>query len=463
MIELSIYGRGALGMGKPMRKLAAVAAAAIILAAAFAGCRSGASGSGSASGGGSPIADDSAARGPVHIRAMITSLSDKADGPFLTSTMDTFMAEHPGVTIEPVAVPMNDLFKKLTALATANDVPDIFTMSNTYIANAVEMDIVQDLRPLMGQQWIDGCLPISVEGASVGDMLVFIPWQNNAYAMVYRTDLFAQKNLEIPETWDQFIEVAKALTEDTDGDGTIDRYGFAMPGTRNDSAESRFNVMAKTFGCEVIYKDGDTFKSGIYDESFIETLQFFTDCVLTYKVVPPGMTQISYAEAASLIASDQACMMISISNVMGPVTADNPEIGATLGSFPLPRKAGLPPKTIFGALGMSISATAKAPEVCADYLKFLTNDANSAAWNAVSKRLPCRLSALEKIIAENPAYSGYAASSDFAELLQPYTGIAEMYDVVGEAYQNVIAGGVSVETAAERARRRVDKILADTH
>ena len=45
----------------------------------------------------------------------------------------------------------------------------------------------------------------------------------------YRKDLFAQKGLEIPTDWAEFETVAKALNIDSNNDGNLDIYGFAVP------------------------------------------------------------------------------------------------------------------------------------------------------------------------------------------------------------------------------------------
>lgn len=395
----------------------------------------------------------------IYLKVLITSLNDSADGPYLEGVIQEYMDLNPNVTIEPIAVAMNDLYTTLLTRATSDDLPDIFTMQEAYMANAVEMDMVADLNDLMGEEWLNGTLPVALKGATVDDTLVFMPWQNNIMAVVYRKDLFEEKNLSIPETWDEFVEVAQALTEDLDGDGTIDRYGFVAPGTRNDSAASRFNAMLMTFGADTVREENGTFVTDIGTDKFEEAMKFFIDCATTYGITPPGFVETGYPEASQMIAADQAAMIISASNVMGAVLSNNPDMDGKLGSFPLPHSNDTEYRTVFGTLGMSISSTSEHPEVAADFLKFLTNDKNSLEWNAVSKRLPCQISALDLIISENPEYSGFAESSDFADLLPAYAGTAELRDIMGECWQAVIAEGISLEDALDNAAKKAQAVL----
>ena len=395
----------------------------------------------------------------INLEVMITSLNDSADGPFLLEVTQEFETLHPNVHIEPIAVAMNDLYTQLLTMATAGNLPDVFTMQDAYMAKAVEMDMVTDLTDLLGQEWLDGTMPVAVEGCKVGDTLVFMPWQNNTMAMIYRKDLFEEKNLEIPETWDEFVEAAKKLTEDLDGDGTVDRYGAAFCGTRNDSAESRFQTLAMTFGGWLVKEENGEMITQVDSPEFKEAMKFFIDAAVNDGIMPDGFVETGYSEAYTLCAADQACMFFGASNVFGAMFKANPEMEGKWGSFPMPHAEGREPLTTFGTLGMSISSTCEHPEMAAEFLKFLTNKENSIAWNKVTGRLPCQIEALNEIIAGNDLYKGFADSSDFAVLLPTFAGTAELRDICGECWQSVIAEGVSLDDALATASKKAAEVM----
>lgn len=395
---------------------------------------------------------------PVKIQVLITSLNDAADGPFLEGVIKKYTELNPNVEIEPIPIAMNDLYTKLLTLATSDSLPDIFTMSDAYMANAVEMEMIQDLTGLMGEEWLNGTLPVAIEGCKINNELVFMPWQNNTIAMVYRKDIFEEKGIKIPETWNEFTEVAKQLTEDVDGDGKIDRYGCVFAGTRNDSAESRFQYLCMTFGADLVQNNDGVITSDVGSDEFKAALKYYTD-IAKSGYMPEGFVEIGYPEAYTMLAADQACMFFGASNVLGAIYNANPEMEGKFGSFPMPHADGEPKRTCFGTLGMSISSTTKHPDVAADFLKFLTNEENSIAWNAVSKRLPCQIEALDKIIEEDPVYKGFAESSDFAELLPSYAGTAEIRDIMGETYQSVVAENISIDDAAATAIEKTNQVI----
>ncbi|MCI9101835.1 MAG: extracellular solute-binding protein [Lachnospiraceae bacterium] len=402
---------------------------------------------------------DVAGAGDVSLDVMITSLGDSDGGPFLRGVMDKYMEMYPNVTLIPVECSMNDLYTTLITQATAGTLPDIFTMSEAYSANCLEMGMMVDNLPeLLGEDYMNGLLDVAIENSTVDGTFVFMPWQNNTSAMVYRKDLFEEKGIEIPKNWDEFLEAAKTLTEDLDGDGKVDRYGSAFAGTRNDSAESRFQTFALTFGCDFITPNGDgTFTSGFGTDAYKNAMTTFVRLATEEGITPPGFVETGYSEAYTMIAADEACMFFSASNVLGGIYNANPEMKGKMGSFPMPTAEGVSPVTSFSSVGMTISNTCENPEVAADFLKYLTSVENSVAWNEATCRLPVVKDALTAICENDEVYNGFVEASDSAVIYPPFAGLAELRDICGECWQTVVSEGVAVEDAIANAAAKAEE------
>lgn len=405
---------------------------------------------------------DVASAGDVTLNVMITSLGDSDGGPYLRGVMDAYTKRYPNVTLVPVECSMNDLYTTLITQSTAGTLPDIFTMSEAYSANCLEMGMsIDGLDKLLGQDYIDGLLEVAVKNSTVDGTFVYMPWQNNTTAMVYRKDLYEAKGLSIPATWDDFLANAKALTEDTNSDGTPERYGAAFAGTRNDSAESRFQTFALTFGCDFVTANSDgTFTSGFDSDAFHNAMASFIDLAANEGITPPGLVETGYSEAYTMIAADQACMFFSGSNVLGGIYNANADMRGKMGSFAMPTAKGVSPVTSFSSVGMTISNTCKAPEVAADFLKYLTSVDNSVAWNEATCRLPVVEEALSAIVSKDEAYSGFADASKNAVIYPAFAGMAEMRDAVGECWQRVVSEGVDVDTAIADCAAKGKEIAA---
>lgn len=396
---------------------------------------------------------DVANAGEITLDVMITSLGDSDGGPFLRGVMEDYMEMYPNITLNPVECSMNDLYTTLITRATSGTLPDIFTMSEAYSANCLEMGMgVDNLPELLGDEYMDGLLEAAIENSTVDGVFVYMPWQNNTTAMVYRKDLYEEKGLSIPTTWDEFLENAKALTEDLDGDGRIDRYGAAFAGTRNDSAESRFQTFALTFGCDFVTDNGDgTYTSGFDTDAFKNAMGTFIDLAVNEGVTPAGFVETGYSEAYTMLAADEACMFFSASNVLGGIYTANPDMKGKMGSFPMPTAEGVDPVTSFSSVGMTISATCPHPEVAADFLKFMTSVENSLAWNEATCRLPVVKEAVDAIVANDDTYAGFAEASESAVIYPAFAGLAELRDIVAECWQTVVSEGVSLDDAVANA------------
>ncbi|MBQ9197163.1 MAG: sugar ABC transporter substrate-binding protein [Clostridia bacterium] len=403
---------------------------------------------------------DVAGAGNVTLDVMITSLGDSDGGPYLRSVMDAYMEMYPNVTLNPVECSMNNLYTTLITRATSNSLPDIFTMSEAYYANCYEMGMaVSNLDALLGEEYMSQLLPIAIENATIDGTLVYMPWQNNTTAVVYRKDLFEANGIEIPTTWDEYLDVARQLTVDTDGDGVIDQFGAVVSGTRNDSAESRFHTFALTFGMNFLNVNEDgSFSSGFDTPAFKDAMATYVE-LGTGETAPAGFVETGYAEAYNMIAAGTACMYWSASNVLGGIYTGNPDMQGKMGSFVLPTAEGIDPITSFSSVGMTISNTCKNPEVAADFLKYMTSVDVSVAWNQATRRLPVVKDAIEAIVASDETYSGFAAAGETAVIYPAFAGTAELRDTVAECWQRIAAEGVSLDTAVADAAARAEEIV----
>lgn len=403
-----------------------------------------------------------ASEGEVTLNVMITSLGDSDGGPFLRQVMDDYMAMYPNVTLTPVECSMNELYTTLVTQSTAGTLPDIFTMSEAYSANSVEMGMgISNLDEMLGEEYMSGLLDVAVDNSTVDGTFVYLPWQNNTTAMVYRKDLFEEKGLEVPTSWDDFLIVAKELTEDLDGNGKTDRFGAVFAGTRNDSAESRFQTFALTFGCDfVIANDDGTFKSGFGTDAFSNAMRTFVDLAANEGICPEGLVETGYSEAYTLIAADEACMFFSGSNVLGGIYNANPDMKGKMGSFPMPTADGIDPVTSFSSVGMTVSSSSEHPEVAVDFLKYMTSVENSLEWNQATCRLPVVKDAVDAIVASDEAYSGFAKASEDAVIYPAFAGLAELRDTVGECWQNIVSVGMSEDEAITNAVTKSEEIVS---
>jgi multiple sugar transport system substrate-binding protein len=187
------------------RTLRAVAATGVV-ALGLAACSGGDSGSGSGSEAGSP--DDVAAALEEG-----GSLTVWAWEPTLEQVVADFEAEYPEVDVELVnAGTGNDQYTALqNAIAAGKGVPDVAQVEYYALPQFALSDAVADLTAF-GADELDGTFtPGPWNAVQQGEGVYGLPMDSGPMALFYNEEVFAQHGVEVPETWDGFVEAARAL------------------------------------------------------------------------------------------------------------------------------------------------------------------------------------------------------------------------------------------------------------
>jgi multiple sugar transport system substrate-binding protein len=205
----------------------ATAAAAIGLAAStavLAGCGSSKPASAAAA---LPVSKNAHVAGDLNVWIRAAGDSPKA----YQKIFDAFTAQT-GIKVKIGTSTLTDFETKLTAAATAHQLPDVAIDDAAQLGNFESQGII---------------LPVDKATLTGADQLTDLAWKSatdlkgQAYAVPFsaqsqvlliRKDWLAKLGLQAPKTWDDLTAVAKAFTtQDPDGNGKADTYGLAMPGS----------------------------------------------------------------------------------------------------------------------------------------------------------------------------------------------------------------------------------------
>jgi multiple sugar transport system substrate-binding protein len=196
-----------------------------------------------------------------------------------------FEALHPGVQVQFEALPPDQYWPRMSAMAAANTLPDVFYMSSGFIPEWYDNGLLANLEPYAGdldaENYFTGVLATArFPNPETGDLhAVPINWVGPV--LFYNQDAFDAAGLAYPDddwTWDDFLEASTALTVDLNGNGRIDQHGFWLYG--------RYAQIEPW-----IYQNGGRLLNEArtrleVDEAARETLQFLTDLVNVHGVAP---------------------------------------------------------------------------------------------------------------------------------------------------------------------------------
>lgn len=399
----------------------------------------------------------------VNVTIMCAYASEDPHGQYVYQYAEDFMKENPNVNIEIQAISSNDIYTKLAAMVTSpDDLPTLFYTSMDSAPTLYDLGMMEDLSGYLDED-TKAMFAEGILGASTLDeALVFYPIDVQPSAMLYRTDRFEEAGLEVPATWDEFLECAKALTKDSDEDGEVDQWGFSMVGSNNSSGQSRFMSYLWSTGCNMISYDEDE-EAWVPDlgDKFNDSFKFWTDMNNEYKVVPTGITEVDYATAANYFAMGYTSMMLSGSNAIGVAYSSNPDLKGNIGSFPIP---GGNPGTMLNSEGYGLCSFASDEEKAAavDFLKyFSTHDDELKFWQT-SGKIPATTEGQKAEYISGDDYKGYLDTIK-AGCVEPmnFAGISGLKSLLGDAYSAVFSGEKTNDAAVEDFKTALDELLED--
>lgn len=132
---------------------------------------------------------------------------------------------------------------------------------------------------------VNAFLPASIEGSSLGGVLYGLPYDVSNHLPYYNKQMFARQGLPEPGnwTWEELIDMAKKLTVDQDGDGTIDVYGLGLA-----ADEWHWPSILAQFDVQLFSEDGNR----LYATSpeFVEFMEWYFSLIHIEGIAPydPG-------------------------------------------------------------------------------------------------------------------------------------------------------------------------------
>ena len=251
---------------------------------------------------------------------------DSTDGPGMNKLIEKFNETYPDIHVTFESVPWTDYFTKLTAGAQGGEMPDIFVMHPARFDKFMYGDILLPLDDILAEDpdfsWDN--YPTELANIYVRDGQHYgLPNEFNINTIFYNTELFDQAGVPYPDgtwTWDEFVDVAKQLTDVENG-----IYGF---GARNHSTEGYEAFIYSNGGCVLT----DDKKSGFDLPETIDAIQKWKDLIYVDQVSP---TPAQFAEtdlvqqfvsgkvAMALFDSWRAAVFAQDSNIAGKFNVTN--------------------------------------------------------------------------------------------------------------------------------------------
>jgi len=335
--------------------------------------------------------------------------------PVWKATIAEFEEQNPNIKIEPVIVARKDEWVKFVAAAKAGQAYDICKEAlpeAAYNGYLMPLDDYWAASPdEYHQAWPQGMLNA---GKFRGTLYGLCTW-GGTYAMMYNTDLVEKAGLDMaspPETWDEYISWADALTEG-------DQYATAILGGPTNTTTRILLPTIWSNGGEAYNEDVTEFTFA-KDPKSLEAIEWYLDLHLKHGFAAPSPATTNYLEQTTLFAQEKIASMHNCLWARAKVVGDNPALEGKIEVAFLPMNTSS--KVTLSSMGCDeISKDCKHPDDAWSFILFNNNREFSIQRAIVSDWMPARSDVVDDPrVADDPMlqkfieYGNYARAYPFA-------------------------------------------------
>ncbi|MBW7881892.1 MAG: extracellular solute-binding protein [Caldilineaceae bacterium] len=216
----------------------------------------------------------------------------------IQALMDEFNAANPGIVVRQEPQNWGEIYTKAPAAVAAGNAPELLFAIPDFTPILKDLGKVQPMEDFVAE--MDAAhtfYPTAVEPYNYDGHTWAVPLYNMAHSIWYRNSVFAEAGIEPPQTWDELLAAAEALT----GDG---QYGIGVPAKKQlytDQVVYDFMVNA---GADEIYNSDGTLRFD--NPQTVEAFDFYSKL---YAFSPPDSPNWTWGEAEACFAN-RTCAMI---------------------------------------------------------------------------------------------------------------------------------------------------------
>ncbi|MDP9381005.1 MAG: sugar ABC transporter substrate-binding protein [Chloroflexota bacterium] len=358
-------------------------------------------------------------------------------------------------------IPVQDYISgtKLKTGFASGEGPDIFVASSNDFTLYYNNGALQDLTPFIEDGARDDFYQNVLATRMVDDKIYAVPLEVEPLAMYYSVKAFEDAGLseaDIPETWDQLLEVAGKLKKG-------DRFGVLFETNANFYQNFTWYPFMWQGGGDTVAKSGK--ESAFDSKGGVQALQFWQDAiemgVAPRKALGSGAGDLS----ANLVQGHCAIEECGIWGV-GDMRQNAPDF--EYGVFKLPVPPGGTYTTNFGGWAWAVSSKGKNPEEAAKFcvwaLGSMSEDSieRGVRWLESDGVMGARKSVVEQATQRghfDPEPMKFFRDEAFPGSRAENRYPPEISKMVNDAIQNCQLGGADPKQTAEQTAQNIDSFL----
>lgn len=389
-----------------------------------------------------------------------------------TLMVPEFNKHYPNIKVTIDGVPYVELLAKSMLDATGpNPTYDIIIADDPWVPQLAEVGALMDLRSDEVAGWTDAdydwddfnAAPLAAgewKGVQYG-----VPLRSNMLMMFVNKALYEKAGVPVPTpelTWEQYLEQAPKLVQDTDGDGEVDAWAVDTYFVREPLTPTIWQTIMNSNGGQLLDENGKPAFAGEIGVAALETHKKLLD------FAPPGAVSHGFSESMQAFRQGLVATMFNWGSVYKGSAID--QSTTTL----KPEQVGIQvmpvgsegPGAHRGIWNGTVSAKSEHPRAAWTVIQWLSSKEGEAWHSANLGVFPARKSTLAATPSEEwlvPVFDALQQAYDAAEAGQmwrirhPRSDAAQQ--VLADEIARAMAGQVSAAEALGVAAEKIESIL----
>ncbi len=352
----------------------------------------------------------------------------------LNHIIEEFNSSQEDITVEAKYVPFADFKKQLSIGASADELPDLVILDNPDHAAYAAMGIFADITDKFDvSNYYEG----PVNSCTLDGKLYGVPFGSNDLVLFYNEDMLKEAGCEVPATWDELLEAAKATTTDTVS-------GFAHCALQNE--EGTFNFLPW------VWSTGAT-SYEINSEGGIKALTFEKELVDSGAMTKEAINWTQGDTMHQFIAGNLA-MMINGTWQIPTMREEVPELNWNVAPIPQDKEqaSGLGGENYAVIAGGNEDAAVK-------FLEYATSPETCLYMMNAMGYISADSTIAEGQFEGDEVYQVFVDEMQYAHARGPLPEWPSISDAISLAFNKVITGDASPEDAAAEAQATIDGII----
>ncbi|UCF18807.1 MAG: sugar ABC transporter substrate-binding protein [Gemmatimonadota bacterium] len=289
--------------------------------------------------------------------------------------LDQFRRRHPQIRIEYESISSNYRERLLTSIV-AGTPPDVALLDNGSYGAApfIARGLLVNVAPYIDRIGVD-------TSSYYGEVLDIFKRSGGLYAfpkdfnpiVVYcNVDLFEQAGVPLPQpdwTWDDFLDTARRLTRDTDGDGRPESFG-----TQVRRVFYLWQPWVWAAGGDVLSPDGRRATGYLNSPETERAIRFLTDLITVHRVVPSvDVQRLEQGTERTMFLTGRIGMVSSGHWWLPSLRRYIDEGKVRVAVRPLPRYDGRDPVTVIYAAGWAVPHNTRHKKLAVELAAYLAS------------------------------------------------------------------------------------------